>query len=205
MALYNEILAGRYNRFLQKLLSMKGEAPAPQLAGEIMAAFSLFNGAENRYLEGWNRFANLKSFAASAANFNQFRIRNPAASNVIAVLEKVVVGAAAADAWDMTIGVTAADLATPSNTIGSRFDPRGNPQSSMSISFQQTAATNQLPASQMRVFFVANSQAEFITTDIQEIPLLPGDAYHFNGNTVNVAQTIALWWRERFLEDSERT
>jgi hypothetical protein len=54
MAKYNEILTGRYNRFIQKLFSMKGPAPAPQLSSDIAMQMSFFNGVENRYLEGWD-------------------------------------------------------------------------------------------------------------------------------------------------------
>src|SRR6266851_4747570 len=66
MARFNEILVGRYNRSLQKLLSMKGQAVMPQLASELQPTFSFFSGAENRYLESWERFGNRQPPAALA-------------------------------------------------------------------------------------------------------------------------------------------
>src|SRR5882762_4396490 len=41
MARFNEILTGRYNRFLQKLLQMKGGPPSAQLASEIQPGFNV--------------------------------------------------------------------------------------------------------------------------------------------------------------------
>src|SRR5260370_7764711 len=58
MARYNEILTGRYNRLLQKLLQMKGGPPAPQLASEISPQLSIPDlGVESRFHLGWNSFA----------------------------------------------------------------------------------------------------------------------------------------------------
>src|SRR5258708_40293223 len=88
MALFNEILVGRYNRFLQKLLAMKGGPPAPQLATEIGTNIQLFHGVENRYLEGWQRFGGQFSVpAAGVGNVGGFRFRNPAGNNVITAVE----------------------------------------------------------------------------------------------------------------------
>jgi hypothetical protein len=52
---------------------------------------------------------------------------------------------------------------------------------------------------------VNNIVVQHIFTDIQEIPLLPGDAIQVRTNGVNVTLQTSLWWRERFLEESERT
>src|SRR5260370_38399849 len=88
MARYNEILVGRYNRMLQKLFGMKGGVVAPQLASEISAAFPLFSGVENRYLESWNRFTSVVNQVALAGTPAQCQLRNTT-SNVIAVIDKL--------------------------------------------------------------------------------------------------------------------
>ena len=90
MARFNEILAGRFNRALQKFLSMKGGPPAAQLASEIGAMF-VFNrmGADFRYLESWNRYGVTFTIGGVALNQGTFRLRNPLGSNVIAVVEKL--------------------------------------------------------------------------------------------------------------------
>src|SRR5215469_96 len=88
MARFNEILVGRYNRHFQKLLSMKGEPPAPQLASEIVPGLSLFSGVEERYLQGWNRNAVPDFVTGGAAQQAGIRLRNPKTSGVVAVLEQ---------------------------------------------------------------------------------------------------------------------
>src|SRR5207245_11471807 len=92
MARFNEIQVGRYNRFIQKLLQIKGPPSMAQVATEMQPVFQFFNGAENRYLEGWLRYGQAASVTAGGAGtFFMVRLRNPATSNVIAVVEKIVV------------------------------------------------------------------------------------------------------------------
>src|SRR5437879_1331505 len=112
MARYNEILVGRFNRFLQKVFAMKGEPPAPQLAGEISPNFQLFSGVENRYLEAWDRFAAGVNVAPVAGNLSGIRLRNPAGSNIVAVLERVTFNEAQNDIVAVRWGTQGADLST---------------------------------------------------------------------------------------------
>src|SRR6516225_4576312 len=88
MAIFNELQAGRFNRGLQKLTGIKGRASVRQLGTEILPVFSMPLGNEFRYLEGWNRFGLGFLVAGVAANLSGLRFRNPAGSNVIAVIEK---------------------------------------------------------------------------------------------------------------------
>lgn len=201
MAIYNEILVGRYARMLQKLFSMKGMAPVKQLAGEITPNISVFSGVENRYLEGWETFSILIGQAAVAAQVGVVRLRNPVANNVIAVLIRVsCFTSLVADTYDLNSVTTAADLSA--TTTGRRLDARGRLASACMASSTTQAAP---VAGVIRVNTPANTSADFIWTDVQEIPLLPGDAIDIHGNTVNTFFATSFMWRERFLEDSERT
>src|SRR5437763_11360751 len=123
MAKFNEILVGRYNRALQKLLGMKGEPPAPQLASEIAATLSFFYGAEMRFIESWNIYGINAEASAAVGNSSGVRLRNPAASNVIAVIQRLSITGAAADKPGLQLGQAVADLATVSGGGGS-FDSR---------------------------------------------------------------------------------
>src|SRR5229473_5047766 len=98
MAVYNEILAGRFNRALQKLFGIKGPPAVPQLGGEIVPSVSMFYGVENRYLEAWERFGFQIVQAAVVGQAGSFRLRNPVNSGTIAVLEKITVWSGAAGA-----------------------------------------------------------------------------------------------------------
>src|SRR5260221_9578742 len=129
MAQYNEILTGRYNRFIQKLFSMKGRPPARQLSGDIQMQLTFFNGAENRYLEGWNRYMFFTSPALGAGIPAASRLRNPAGSNVVAVLERVFAASTLASQVSLEGQATGADLAVTAFPAQSRVDPRGSPTS----------------------------------------------------------------------------
>lgn len=206
MAIFNEILNARYARFTQKLFSMKGSAPMRALGGELGMTMSFFNGVENRYLEGWDRFGFGQAFAAGGAgNFNHFQIRNPAGSNTIFVVEKIAAfSGAAADSILVSHGVASADLANVSSTNNTRLDPRGRPQATAIISNQQTAQ-NQLTSIMDFLNFAVNFYAQAIAFEDQEVPLLPGDAIRLVSGSANTAEDFVFQWRERSLEESERT
>jgi hypothetical protein len=110
MALFNEILAGRYNRLLTRLLSMKGQAPTPQISGDLSAEIALeTDRPEWGYLKQEVRFAGRQIIAGGAGIHSTIRARLTA-KNVICVLESIVVDpalAAAADEYTLWVGGSA--------------------------------------------------------------------------------------------------
>jgi len=207
MARFNEIQVGRYNRFIQKLLQIKGPPSMAQVATEMQPVFQFFNGAENRYLEGWLRYGQAASVpAGGAGTFFMVRLRNPATSNVIAVVEKIVVYnlGAATDTVTLNHGAVATDLATV-NTGISRFDGRGN-QTGALIFSSTAAAIASFGGNKENFQLLTNARVELIATDIQEIPIVPGDAIQVQGSVANLnVNGASFWWRERFIEEAERT
>ncbi|SRR6266851_172144 len=204
MARFNEILVGRYNRFLQKFLSIKGGPPSPQLASEIMATWALFHGVENRYLEGWDEFtASFALATGGVGNVDFLRVRNPAGSNVIAVFFKISMSSNLADAAFLEGGPSAADL-IPNALVNNRLDARSRPATSMNIS-TTGAVSAQLGVIKAIGNIQANTTYDFIVDADQQIPLLPGDALQLRQSTTNQNINFTMQWRERFLEDSERT
>lgn len=202
MARYNEILVGRFNRFMQKIFSMKGPASLVSLTDELQPTFQFFNGAENRYLESWDRYGAIITQPAVAANFGQIRFRNPVGSNVVVVVEKVTFSGTLADIALFQVAPQVSDLATAVVLTLSRFDNRGRAQATLLVS--RTAAGAGVTPTQWQGNFLANTTLDVLTTDLQEFPILPGDCLNLGSNTVNQALNVAVWWRERFLEDSER-
>ncbi len=211
MARMNEILVGRFNRFLQKYFSMKGEPPAPQLSSEIMPVHAFHSGAENRYLESWNRYGAVGSLASVLNQTTAFRLRNPPTSNTIAVLEKIVLNdTTVAQLFNFAIGPTIVDLL--SGNFGSvRLDARmGSPLAFNSVLIP-TFATNApaLPGSlilfQQYTVQVAVDR-ETILTENQELTLLPGDALDIREQSVPGGEGLRVnfLWRERQIEESER-
>jgi hypothetical protein len=205
MAKYNEILVGRFNNALKKAFGMKGPAPSPQLASEVAATVSLFYGKEHRFLEEWHIFGFNQNVVLVAAKVALLQIRNPASSNVVCVFEKIKFNGngSAADGFVYSQGAKTADLTTLLPGTNIRFDPRHPPNSSMVISSDNLAVPVDL---QVRDAFnlPVNTNLDVIATDIQEVVLLPGDAALFRNTTLAQNLSITLWWRERFLEESER-
>lgn len=210
MAFFNEINAGRYNRFIQKLFNMKGGPPARQLASDVTMVFPFFSGAEHRFLESWNRYAVSVLVAGVAANTSAVRIRNPSTSGVIAVLEKVEITLPnAAERITMQQGgVTTGDLASAFSMTNNRLDPRqSNVNPALVVSSQNSAPsvpglTNSFNLSQALIN--AAVPYNYILTDFQELTLAPGDAMQWFGNSLNSEIVVNIVWRERALEDSEK-
>jgi hypothetical protein len=202
MALYNEILVGRYNRFLQKLFGMKGPASVRQLASELQPALSVFHGAENRNLEGWDRYGVALETPQVAAQFSGIALRNPAGSNVIAVVEKIAVSTATISDACVVGNALTTDLTTV--VTGVQLDKRGRVGSTCVPSSGSSAA---LPATNAFLGFKigVNLPFDFLTTDIHELPLLPGDGILVKMGAVSEEIRGCFLWRERFLEDGERT
>src|SRR5712664_893962 len=189
MALYNEILVGRFNRALQKLFGMKGGAPSRQLSSEISVNVEFPLGVEFRYLETWDRFSIALNIGPVAAQNGAIRFRNPANSNVVAVIEKLTVfqqtGAAPLQINLERSNVVTADLASIANRVLQRLDPRGRDSYSITLSSANNVAS-------IGVNHFAGSMAplgatfEFIFNEHQEITVLPGDTAQLTSQTVNI-------------------
>jgi hypothetical protein len=203
VARYNEIQVGRYNRSLQKLLSMKGPAALESLQPELMAVINTFYGVENRYLEGWDRFNLSINLAATVGQTDSFRFRNTAGSNVVAVFEKITLQGGGLPALLITRGAPTGDLGTILANSASRFDARGRGSWNLIIS-DSVASPADLGSNVWQAFPASTAIVDVILDDDQEIPLLPGDAIQISNTTQNASLTMTAWWRERFLEDSER-
>lgn len=207
MARHNEILTGRHNRFLQKLFSMKGPPPAPQLTSEITPVHHILTGAENRYIESWNRFAVGAVTAQVAAQNSAVRLRNPAGSNAIGVIERLSFSEGAGDTVLVVQNTNGVALAT---AIGQRCldnRPVAGSSSTLGATLQTSIGNNIAVVGGVvaRCFIAPNPDYIFIVTENQEITLLPGDDLTLYTTAVNVFLTANFMWRERFLEDSERT
>jgi hypothetical protein len=210
MARFNEILVGRFNRGLQKLTQIKGDAPAPQLASDISAGIVIPLGNEYRYLDSWDMFSQVMIAAAVAANGSAVMLRNPSTSNVIAVIEKLaitqtLVTGAAEDR--LTMGPSAIDLTTVQSPTRSSVDARTQRVRAACIGSVVTTVpgvAGDLSVSLARLSLPANSVYDYVNDVVSEITLLPGDAVTYVAGVVNQRVAWALRWRERFLEDSER-
>jgi hypothetical protein len=203
MAAFNEILAGRFNRALQKLLNMKGFAPASVLAPEVMPVLQFFRGVETLQLEGWDRWMVGQSQSAVGAQTNAHRLRNPVGSNVVISIEHVSFDTNLADpSGTFGIKAIATDLTTPVlSGAYARIDARTQRLNPTGIVSSAAGSPSAFPG-----IFVptgATTLLALIQNEDQEFTLLPGDAAQYTTSVVN-NNSLANWiWRERALEDSE--
>ncbi len=203
MARFNEILAGRFNRALQKFLGMKGGPPSPQLASEISTNFQ-FNqmGADFRWLEGWERFWSFIALGPSVGNNNGVQLRNPLTSGIIAVIEKISFFQNGADFLNVTVthgGITG-DLTNVS--ASDRLDVRGRINSTLVLSSFSPATLLGIQT-QRYSGNTANLEVHEILTEDQELIMLPGDTMRFTSIGANLITVMNFLWRERALEESE--
>jgi hypothetical protein len=210
VAKYNEILVGRFNRFLQRFLSMKGDPPAPQLAGEITPQFQIDDAQnmENRFPAGWRSYGLVLGQAAVAAQHSAIRIFNPIGSGVIGVIEKATIFSIAAVAADSPfISRLQGGVAFTTSVVGGLRDLRQGPSSGSTIQLATGSAVNStgLGIWQTSYGAGANVTVDAILNEHQELTLAPGDSYTFWSNIVNQALNGAWWWRERPLEEGELT
>jgi hypothetical protein len=205
MARYNEILSGRFNKALQKIFSMKGEAPSPVVASEIIAVLPLFFGREGRVLEGCNTFGGGFIVTAVAGNISIIQISNPTNSKVMVVLEKISFAAVAAAIQNAIVnfGTSPSDLATVVSLTNYGLDIRGQVTPSSHLSTKNNTAAAPTGIVVFTSQTLANQGLEVLMTDTQELPMPPGTFYQFSTNAVNQPIGINLIWRERPLEDSE--
>jgi hypothetical protein len=209
MALFNEIQVGRFNRYLQKLLAIKGGPPVPTLSSDLQASYNIDPGAEDRYLLGWDLFGIKQTQPATAAQANILELRNPAGSNVCAVV--TAAGDSAALANSIILGLipkptTPIDQANLRSTVA--WDARGRTASSCILSDASGGAPNLAfggtALGLAQVDQGVNYYVNLIPTG-EEVPLMPGSIMYVLSVTVNQANRPFFHWRERFLEDSERS
>lgn len=211
MARYNEINVGRFNRFIQKVTGIKGGPVAPQFSGEVSSFIPFTSGAENRYLESWQLYGNFASVPAAAALVSGVQYRNPNNSNTVAVITRLYFNNNAANTAEVSMGPATLDLGTP-NGNNQPWDNRtrlgsggAGPGAQLIVSSQNSPSVGSLAFIIANLFPpTQNGQTEMILFESHEIPILPGDALRVRMNLANQNINVTTFWRERYLEESER-
>lgn len=205
MALYNEILVGRYNRGLQKLLSIKGGAPAPQIASEFSASLNIVLDADTDYLFGWDTFGAFTNQAGGVGTSAQIQLHNPATSGIVMVIEKIqVCQLGATDTIRVQLNTAVSNLGTGPFGV-QRLDKRTQRKAAAVLSSNAAAAVQANATEIGRMTLLANASMDYILTREQQMPLLPGDGIVLFQTTNNSSFASSWMWKERPLEDSEIT
>lgn len=219
MAIYNEILSGRFNRSLQKIFAIKGSPPVRQIGGEIVPVHLLGSGVEHRQLEAWNRFWTAAAgIVGLPGNSPTFRMTNDFGSNVIAVIEKLVVGTVAATLIDVAMAnnqplvaghVPNLGTILPGQAMDARFQnlpPGPGPTTQQSVitvsTSQNTNTAGQLVQKRQTQ---AGVDIDLILLEDHEITLLPDTLLNIFSEAAASTLFVSVIWRERLLEESERS
>ncbi len=216
MARFNEILVGRFNRAVQKLCAIKGAPPTAQVSSEVGVQIA-FNqmGPDFRYLEGWNVFGGSVDLAPSVGNANgiQFSMDNlnagqRGATNAIGVLHRLQIITSLADVVNLSENFASTNNLGGAQFTGAKLDSRELVAGS---ALQISSIQGVVPALGLGIFRFqtqANVPYEIIPIDSDVgIPMNGVHNLRLNSQvpTLNVEWWVNFWWRERFLEDSERT
>ena len=216
MAIFNEILSGRFNRSLQKIFAIKGSPPVRQLGGEITPTHSIFSGVENRFPESWQRFGFLLNAPAGGAGIlAACKLRNPPGSNVVCVIESFIMSFASLNIVGAVIdlGASLTDYATvlapPRTALDNRQVLNGQPVSVAILSVTAGLTAQQVPPTIAVIPISTIGGSSPVWQQIQhvdqELTVLPGDAIQARDSTSgNSTLSLSVTWRERVLEDSER-
>lgn len=203
MARYNEIQVGRFNRLIQKLLSLKGPASLVSAEDSLGFVLPLFHGVENRYLEAWERFGAVAVVTAQGvATKGEVMIRNTT-RNVVAVFERLAIFQPGATdvfflQFNSPVGAALANAVVPNS-----LDTRTRATPSIDITFGAAGIGGANISG--GVVPVNALGLELVFQENQELPLLPNSNYLIIPDTLtNSAFRVALLWRERQLEESER-
>jgi len=214
VTVYNEILAGRFNRFVQKYLSMKGPTSLVAVTPDLRLVHQFFSGAENRYTEGWDSYGIFVQVAATAAQTSQFSFRNPLASGIVAVVTRLQVSdpTPGTAATSSTICNIVRGMTTDQNTgivnAPLNWDQRGRPMPTIVVTKNvgvPVATGGTAVSFYSNCGFAANAAQEIMgPAGLPEIPILPLSGLLIVSGAVNTALSVNIWWRERPLEDSEK-
>lgn len=202
MALVNEILVGRFNSILNKLLGMKEGAPSPQVSSDIVPTIPLeVDRPEWRYLANERLCWAGVVRAAVAAQNSSILLYNPSGSNVIAVVTNVQPALNAgqtvyAGHYDLN-PVVAGWSQAGSGLRDSRFSR------TTQITTCQTYTLAQVGVAVTTILWRYNMYGQPCPPIPFPIILTPGTGLAVAASAVNNTLDCSFAWTERALEPSE--
>jgi hypothetical protein len=203
MAGPQEILVGRYARRLQRLFSMKGDAPVTDVAAEIVAVVDAQGSRlDDYYLADERLCSGLASIPANVGFRSELEVLNPAGSGILVVVERAYV-----TAGPTTVAVRLStsppfDIVAQLSTTKFWRDTRigaGSVGAGAPAAQVLSDNTRVVVAAGVVLFVNTTNQGNF---DLPYV-LAPGSGLTIEPNADNLAMTATFHWRERPFEPSE--
>jgi hypothetical protein len=209
VALFNEILAGRFNGILTKSLGMKDSAPAPSLSTDIQAMIALeVDRPEWHFLGGTRPFGMNQVLAAGGVgNRSEIQCFNPAGSGMLVVVTRVKITAAAAGFTSAGVRISPTQLGTLVNNRSPFLDSRllVTTSAAMQAATQLRTKNNAGITADATATWLMNVaiQGDSQTPDDWFQVLAPGSGVIAEPGADNVGITACFLGYERALEPSE--
>lgn len=182
----------RYGEGLRRLLGLRqAMAPLVELMPDLLPIVTIEpTPFALRYLMGQNSFLNNAEASATVGERGFIRLRNPATSNSLVVIEQLHVGAGASGSIYGRIIQVTTDLANISTNFCA-WDGRGPTTPQSVLSWQTINVATALIGER---YFLA-------TTDLYQIPgpflLKPGQAWQMEFTGTNTILRASFRWTER--------
>lgn len=195
MPLPNEILNGRYNRFLARLFGIQGDTPSPQLSPEIQPGFDYPFQPEHYWLMSERLCTGALLISAVAAKRPVVQLRNPPGSGFLVVVEQIRTVVASADPHCIGIGASATTL--PILPAAGQLlvrDTRSGP--AIQVPAAQFAGDNEPPTMfPPNITFTTSTANTSLVTNVAAV-LTPGFAVQAWIDALNTAMRCTMAWRE---------
>lgn len=198
-----EVQSGRFERFLQRILNLKGAGRLRSVLPDLRSTINLTGPVlfEERLYKGWLSYSCFVSSAApGAGNVNVYRLNNPAGSGVLVSVDSYAFNPAAAT--ECRIGLVTPFLALP-QTVGP-LDTRIGVDSMRSAAiFNVEVAIGVPPINQLLFGHRSVTLSAFPPSQSLAIILTPGRALMIVQTTLNAADSLHISWSERGVDPGE--
>lgn len=200
----NEVLVGRYNGILAKLLSMKERAPSPIIGAELLPAVVLESDRpEFHFLGGTKLVMGSANQAAVAGELAAIIVNNPASSGILLVITRLF---NRATGGLLLFGQTFTGTPTGTKSAVNHCDTRWGTTvvagQHAGIAGQILSASNAVSLITAPGYFTV-APNEYRDDSTLRIVLAPGTFFVIESNTANNPLRMAFLWYERAIEASE--
>ena len=200
----SKIETGRFSELLRRALGMKGVSDvATELSPEVSPTWELESPtAEWDFLKGKKLCIATATVAAAVGFQAAIRLRNPATSGVLAVLEAVVWVTNPADNTSVRYGIANVDLSTAGGTLVR--DHRWLSSSATVRAALLFSADNTGDTVAGQVVHRTSRAADVEAQLPGGFVLTPGDSIDLQTGSVNIGLRATYIWSERQLPELER-
>jgi len=202
MGKFNELLASRFNEGLTALLGLSEQEGVRTVSPEIMpVVMAEGERIEHSFLKQERKCIGSHSAAADAANFTYLQLANPAGSNVILVLEKVIFHASLAGSVFFGTTTNLFGTAAGAGVRDSRWGTPAVPQQPTGSLRNGINASGALIGGALGRIVVAASVSQVLDL---EFVISPGYQFSFVPAAINTQMVATYLWRERAMLPEEQ-